>query len=282
MALRTDLAIECAEMQNLKDMDGVCVKEKRVFSLSVTDVLISAKAASHHIGKPMGRYITFALDNIDYHCIELEKEVCYISDILKSMIPNKGTVLIAGLGNVNITPDALGVLAAKGCIATRHLNSDLGFRSVAKIIPDVLGNTGIESTETIKSVIEKISPDALIVIDALAAKNTDRLIKTIQITNTGISPGSGVKNCRPEISEHTVGVPVVAIGVPTVTDGITIAESVTKEKISSPCGSEAEMIVTTRDIDKDIKKISAVISAIINKALQTDFSVTDLYILSLE
>ncbi len=178
-----------------------------------------------------------------------------------------------GLGNTEITPDALGPAVARGIFATRHIPKELTkaagldlLRQVSVITPGVLGQTGIEAGELIKAAAVKIKPDAVIVIDALAAQSGDRLFKTVQLCDTGISPGSGVKNNRGEISEKTVGVPVIAIGVPTVIDADTLSERLTG---ISP-EKKSEMFVTPKDVDMLTQRLAKLLAEAINMFLQPE------------
>lgn len=184
-----------------------------------------------------------------------------------------GLILAAGLGNTEITPDALGPAVARGIFATRHIPKELTkaagldlLRQVSVITPGVLGQTGIEAGELIKAAAEKIKPAAVIVIDALAAQSGDRLFKTVQLCDTGISPGSGVKNNRGEISEKTVGVPVIAIGVPTVIDADTLSERLTG---ISP-EKKSKMFVTPKDVDMLTQRLAKLLAEAINMFLQPE------------
>lgn len=204
-----------------------------------------------------------------------------LKEALKFIMPEKREkVLVVGLGNAEIISDAIGPFTARKIFATRHLKGDIaekiglkGLKSVSVSIPDVLGNTGIETVETIKGITEKIKPDLVIVIDALAAASFKRIFKTVQICNTGISPGSGVKNSRKEISEKTLGIPVIAIGVPTVVDAVSLSQELSLEE-----KEETELIVTPKDADLLSHKISDILSEVLNEFLQPE---TDKEILSL-
>ena len=189
------------------------------------------------------------------------------------MPEKRGLILAAGLGNSDITPDALGPAAARRIFATRHIPPALSkttglenLRQVAVIAPGVLGQTGIEAGELIKAAADRIKPDAVIVIDALAAKSPNRLFKTVQICNTGISPGSGVKNSRKEISEKTVGVPVIALGVPTVIDTDTLIEEITGVAPAQKSG----MFVTPKEVDMLTVRLSEILGEALNMLLQPE------------
>lgn len=203
------------------------------------------------------------------------------------MLPKDGLVLVVGLGNCNITPDNLGPMTAKNVLATRHIKGEIArstglsaLRPVAVIAPGVLGQTGIESAELIASVSKKLSPCAIIVIDALASMKLERLGCTVQISDTGISPGAGVNNARPKIDSSNLGVPVISIGVPTVVDAVTIACNLTgasKESLKSQISPRGEiMMVTPREIDLLIERAAKLSGLAINRALQPEFSIEDI------
>lgn len=208
------------------------------------------------------KHITISFQNImtmtDHS--ELEKE---IELSLKSLMPKvDGNVMVVGLGNTEITPDAIGPFTAEKILATRHLMGNFAkniglesLKSVSVISPNVLGKTGIESAEIIKSVAEKIKPQAVIAVDALCSLDVNRLFSTIQLSNMGISPGSGVKNSRKALNKETLGVPVVAVGIPTVAE---------------LKNSDGEMIVTAKDADILCKNLSEILSRSINTFLQPE------------
>lgn len=222
---RTDLAIEVIG----DDTEGITSNVYEIDDVKITEVYINEKAGKL-IGKKQGNYITIEFDDVtDF---ESQKKVERIfSDKLEELfnkmdIGEDKTCLVVGLGNSKSTPDSLGPLAISNILVTNHLfmlgQVEDGFRSVSAISPGVLGQTGLETSELIESIVQKFKPDFLIVIDALASQSIERVNKTIQMTDTGIHPGSGVGNSRKEISDKTLNVPCIAIGVPTVVDAITI------------------------------------------------------------
>ncbi|NSL50268.1 GPR endopeptidase [Calidifontibacillus erzurumensis] len=240
--VRTDLAIEAHDMvveqqrksdQNLSTIEGVIIKEKTEGNVKITKVEITPKGAEA-VGKKAGNYLTLEVQGIRQQNTELQKEVEQIfarelNGFLKQIgIPDQASCLVVGLGNWNVTPDALGPIAVENLLITRHLftlEPDTvkdGFRPVSAIAPGVMGLTGIETSDIIDGVIAKTKPDFVIAIDALAARSIERVNSTIQISDTGIHPGSGVGNKRKELSEETLGIPVIAIGVPTVVDAVSI------------------------------------------------------------
>ena len=208
-----------------------------------------------------GEYITIEFKDIFNNTLskDLVNAIKYL--FKKNNINELSSALIVGLGNEKSTPDSLGPLVIDNIIVTRHLEI-LGLNSnrvVSAIKPGVTGSTGIETKDIIKSVVDKIKPDFIIVIDSLKSKSLKRLNKTIQLTDTGIHPGSGVQNKREKISEEVLGIPVIAIGVPTVCD----IKTITNEKINV----NDNMIITSKDIDFVIEKMSDLISISINKSL---------------
>lgn len=226
-SLRTDLAIEA--IANLKSETGIKSHLEKKEDLTITTVFLD-ETGSNKIGKPKGSYITIEFEDITDHQNK-EKVKQIFSEQLKKMltylkIKTTDLVLIVGLGNEKSTPDSLGPLTINNIIVTNHLymlNSlDEGFRRVCTLKPGVMGTTGIETSDLIVSIVKEIKPNLVIVIDSLASQSIDRLNKTIQMTDTGIHPGSGIGNQRKKIDEKTIGTPVIAIGVPTVVDAVTI------------------------------------------------------------
>lgn len=263
MAIRTDLAAERCKAEDAKEYEKLNLDGIEIERLTVED--------GDGSGLPAGDYVTLSFAGFTpedtegtLHCA-IRRELC-------RLLKNSKTVLVAGLGNVHITPDALGPKTADGIIATRHISKNAslitgfdGLESVAVLAPGVLGQTGIEAAELIKAAANETRPDAVIVIDALAGRGVERLGRTLQITNAGICPGSGVGNSRKEISRRTLGVPVIAIGVPTVVDAATFAENETGNEYNNADGGK--MMVTPRDIDSMIVTAARVISHAVNCAL---------------
>jgi len=311
--IRTDLAVEAKEIyesenKNSKNkIPGVSVKEYTDNEIKVTDVQILDDDGEKAMGKPKGTYITIDMPKFTHYDTGIMENVSRvlsksISNIIK--LDDSMTALVVGLGNWNITPDAVGPKVISKIMITRHLKQlipdsiDEGVRPVCAIAPGVLGITGIETGEIIKSVADKIKPNLIICIDALASRKMERVNSTIQIGNTGISPGSGVGNKRMEISERTLGIPVIAIGVPTVVDAATMANDtidlVIDEMVKqSTQGGEfftmlknidkeekqrliqevlnpyvGGLMVTPKDIDIVIDSVSKIIATGINLALQ--------------
>lgn len=291
MNFRTDLAIERQEYKEKEKIDGVLSQEKTEKGIKVTTIEIIDEKGEKLLSKSKGKYITVETDKFEYGSEGFLNSVEVVAGELSSLLPNKGSVLVAGLGNEDITPDALGPKALSLILATRHIDSNLSkslglgeLRSVSGIIPGVLGKTGIETVEIISGVAKKIKPSCVIVIDALASRSTARLGTTVQMCDTGVEPGSGVGNKRKGIKQETLGVPVIAVGVPTVVDAVTMALDVF-EKSGIEIGERAlvnklreqrGMMVTPKGVDSLIDKAAHLIAMSINKALQPSLSVQDI------
>ena len=270
MSVRTDLAIE----EN-GDFKGIRTQEKRLGDIVVSKTFIENEKTAKKINKPCGKYITISFPDIekitDYD--ELEKSILLS---LNSLVENDvNSFLVVGLGNREITADAIGPKTAEKIFATRHIAGTFaekiglkGLKSVAVISPNVLGNTGIEAVELIKGANDKIKPQTVIVIDACASRGTDRIFKTVQISNTGISPGSGVKNSRKEISENTLGTKVIAIGIPTVVDANILVEEMSNNAPENPI----DMVLTPKDCDLYTHRISEILARSLNRFLQPELS----------
>ena len=282
MQIRTDLALEAREIDtdNSEGLDFTSEKEN---GLCISNMKIKTESASKRLGKPCGNYITIEMPPLTADFTETDDRILTISEQIEKLIPDSGTVLVVGIGNINITPDALGPKTAKGVLATRHITGELakeigldGLRSVAVIAPGVLGQTGIETGELILSVINRIRPSAVIAIDALASRRLQRLGCTLQISDTGIAPGAGVGNHRSVINKEKMGVPVISIGVPTVVDAVTLAADLLmpdNEDAAEAIRSEVspggrQMVVTPREIDLLIERSSRLTAMAINCALQ--------------
>ncbi len=237
----TDLAIEAKEMvHEEKDVEiegiEVNIEKSEGDDVTVTSVDVFNEKGSEAIGKPIGKYITIESDVIKESNIGKHREISQtLSDELKKLLPEKENpkILVVGLGNWNVTADSLGPKVVENMIITRHLFvyspesvSHDTFGDVSGIIPGVMATTGMETSEIIRGIVDKTTPEVIFVIDALAARNVKRVNSTIQLTNTGIYPGSGVGNKRKEITQNSMGIPVIAIGVPTVIYATTLINDV--------------------------------------------------------
>ena len=292
MIFRTDLALERKEYIEENTLDGIISERKEVDSVVVTTITVLNEKGERLLSKPKGKYITLEIGSFMKNADLFSSRLTVLSDEIRRLIPKEGTVLVAGLGNEKITPDALGPRCASLILATRHISKELaksiGFenlRSVAAVTPGVLGITGIETAESLEGIVRKIKPSCIIVVDALASRNTSRLGTTVQISDTGVSPGSGVGNKRGTIDESTMGVPVIAIGVPTVVDALTMAADVLKdagmdeeeaENLLRKNDSGELMMVTPKEIDNVIERAAALVAMGINSALQPDLPPEDI------
>ncbi len=278
MIFRTDLALERHEMLDKDRVKGVHYETKQKDDATITLVEVLDDFGVKQVGKPKGKYYTVDVPEFSHETELLDGRLKALTEVITDMLPKgDNSVLVVGIGNDDITPDALGPLCAEQIFSTRHLktefSNELGlpqFNPVASISTGVLGQTGIETAEYIKGIVDLIKPKAVIAIDALASRKLSRLGKTVQLSDTGISPGAGVGNNRARIDENTLGVPVIAIGIPTVVDGKTLVyDLVENHKQIKNISQEAETVmVTPRDIDMIIKRASRLLALSINCALQ--------------
>lgn len=290
MEKRTDLAVEARELVG-EDIQGVEFEERRQSGLEISRLRIKNHKASVKLKKEEGSYVTVDIPAMTDNFPVNDDRVEVIGSEIRRLIPVNGLVLVCGLGNTEITPDALGPKSASRVLATRHITGELArstgldnLRPVAVLNTGVTGQTGIETFEYIESIVKTIKPGAVLVIDALASRRVARLGTTIQITDTGVSPGAGVNNHRRRISQKTLGVPVIAVGVPTVVDSLTLVSDLLRiddektadqlKSLLSPRGST--MVVTPKEIDLLIDRASRIISLSINKALQSSVDIADI------
>ncbi len=285
--IRTDLALECwdlarQEQGSGRGVDGVDYGRKTLHGITVHSMTVQTASAANELCKPIGNYYTVSLKKMlkrfDDGFIDGAK--C-VADLVKGMLPNQAKVLIACLGNPNITPDAVGPLSAKHLMVTRHLKHYMpqefdAFSEVSVICPGVLGTTGVESAAIVKGAVEAVQPDAVIAIDALAARSMDRLCSTIQICDTGIEPGSGVGNRRYALNQDTLGVPVIAAGIPTVVDAATLLADLTGGRVRSKQRAGEGMMVTPREIDGFVSDSAKLLAYGLNFALHSDLTLEDI------
>lgn len=294
---RTDLALELQEDLQGSQIEGIQIERKvdKNCGIQQVKIIVETEEAEKKIGKPIGQYITLESEKF------LEEDESYYEDmsealflVLKDFIKEEDKVLVVGLGNAQVTPDALGPLVIEHLFVTRHLKQyDLveeGTIEISGLAPGVMAQTGMETVEIVRGVVNEVKPTVVVVIDALSARNSNRLNKTIQISNTGIAPGSGVGNHRKAMTEETIGVPVIAIGVPTVISvpsivgdameaifqvvkeggGKSFAEMFTEEEKYQLAREVVEpdfvdMFVTPKNIDEAVRRISFTISEAINR-----------------
>ncbi len=289
MAFRTDLAVEAIENhKTAAALPHVRQSDRTLEGFAVHEVRILSEDAAREIGKPQGCYLTLELDALICREEDAFPRACKaLSTLLRELLPhpNDGPVLIAGLGNRMITPDAIGPQTADHVIATRHLVAQspaifADWRPVSALAPGVLGQTGVETGEVICGVLDRVRPAAVIAVDALAAGRLSRLLRTVQLADTGITPGAGVGNARAALNEETLGVPVIAVGVPTVVDGATLAHEISSQLGQPACEALDDLsqpvMITTRDIDREVADISRMIGYAVNMALHPHLSVADI------
>ncbi|MDO4313413.1 MAG: GPR endopeptidase [Eubacteriales bacterium] len=310
-SVRTDLALEEKERfaSDNVEIPGVVLEESydEEREIRITTVRIKTEKGAKTMGKPVGTYITLEAPNMSvpdegYHQEVSEELMKFLKQLVKEDKDKEYSVLIVGLGNRQVTPDALGPYVVDNLNITRHIIKEYGryavdeqnVKLVSAIVPGVMGQTGMETVEIVKGVVAETKPDFVIAIDALAARSSKRLNRTIQIADTGIHPGSGVGNHRNAINEETIGVPVIAIGVPTVVDAATIVNDSMENLIAALETSETlrgvgvvmqgynatekyelvkelisphlnGMFVTPKDIDDTVRRISFTISEALNQ-----------------
>lgn len=289
---RTDLAME--NISGSGTLPGVDIRRREADGVGVTEVVIQTDAAAEKIGKPIGKYLTLECPRLIRHDVDARIAMTRLlgNELSRLIQPgDDAPMLIVGLGNRGVTPDALGPAAVDRTLVTRHmLKSGIGYegmRSVCAIAPGVLGVTGIETVEMVESLIEKLHPRGILCIDSLAARDSARIGCTIQISNAGIRPGSGVGNHRSPLTRESVGVDVIAVGVPTVIYAASLARDafallshtdedvaeIERELMRTDLGT---MIVTPRDIDMIIENCAGIIAGGINRALQPNLTETEI------
>lgn len=272
---RTDLAAEQRELTaGAGELKGVRADTQTRGGFDITTVEILDAEGEKALCKPIGKYVTLGLEPLMCRTSEAFEDAAeLLAELIRSLLPSdngKGT-LVAGLGNDEMTPDAVGPLAVNSVIATRHLKRGMpedfaAFTTVSAVKPGVLGATGIESAELLRSACRVADPARLIAVDALASASLDRLCRTVQLTNAGIVPGSGVGNDRAAVNQESLGLPVLAIGVPTVVDAAAFSDS----------PDAAGMFVTPRDIDASVRDVAKLIGYGINLALHDGLTVADI------
>lgn len=267
--MRTDLAAECLQ-QSEHLPDGVVCHRQPLGTGAVELVEIVSNEAAEKIGKPKGVYVTVELPPFWDESADTADFAEAAAEGLKQLLPSEGTVLVVGLGNRDITPDALGPYTAEQILVTRHMESVFPqLRRVASIAPNVLGKTGMEAVETVQAVAEEIQAAAVIVVDALASASLERLGTTVQLSDSGIAPGSGVLNQRKALNRETLNCPVIALGIPTVVD----LASLCPETDGEP------MMTTPRQVDLLIQRGATFLALVINRALHPSLRIEELLLL---
>ena len=279
------MAIEAREIAGER-VAGMDFREYRENDMKISRLTVKDLRAKQILGKEIGTYITIELPSLTDNFRETDDKVKTIGKEIRRLLPVNGLLLVAGLGNENITPDSLGPKTGGRVLATRHISGELArssgldrLRPVAVINTGVTGQTGIETGEYILSVVKRIKPNAVVAIDALASRRIERLGRTVQISDAGISPGAGVGNHRTRINQETLGVPVIAIGVPTVVDARTFADDLLGADEMRRGFSYAQsqpMIVIPREIDLLTERASRLLGFSLNAAMQNSFELKDL------
>lgn len=286
MDFRTDLALEKHEAINSDSAEGIENEKYERNGVIFTKIRVLNTAGAKSLGKPVGTYITAEIPSLVLSSSTEDSVVDVIAQELRRLLPREGTVLAVGLGNTDITPDAVGPRSVGMVLATRHISDELSesaglgkLRPVAVSVPGVLGRTGVETAESVRGIVECIRPSAVIVVDALAARRLKRLGNTVQMSDTGITPGSGVDNARAVLNHDSIGVPVISIGIPTVVDAQTLVNDLTDDETEISREENKKMIITPREIDLVIDRASRLIGLSINKALQPHLSIDDVMML---
>ena len=280
MDFYSDLALEA---KNLSEK-GYDEEEEDKAGFHVTRIDVKTKEGAKALGRDAGRYTTVDLPDYSLPADLFEKAVGVISEEITALarLKKRDSVLIVGLGNAEITPDSLGPFTLRRAVVTRHLKKTLPrflsegeFRDVSGLVPGVLGQTGIESLEITRSVVESVKPDAVILIDSLAARTLSRLGRAVQISDRGLVPGGGVGNSRAEISEKTLGVRCLSIGVPTVMTAESLISRGRKKK-SALTDAEASMIITPKDVCQMINECSRLIGCSLSAALHYGMTLSEI------
>ena len=293
-SIRTDLAVESwklagEQVEDKTEIEGVIVREYTEKGAGITVVDILDENGEHAIGKPVGKYVTLEFDP-NHIPDEFPSKVESAANIIKELLEKQQagdttSVMVIGLGNWHITPDAVGPRTVENIMVTRHLVEKIpeyfgSYRPVSALAPGVLGITGMESLDIIRGVCSNVNPDIIIVVDALVSRSVSRLCSTIQFSDTGIIPGSGVGNSRAAINSETLHIPVIAAGIPTVVDAATLAYDIVEQSGGTPEPEALDKIrgnlhVAPKDVDKKIQDISKLLGYAVNMALH-DFSVEEI------
>ena len=291
---KIDLALEAKELAEgpaakTTRLSGVKAQEDTAFGFPLTRVEIINQEGERALGKPRGTYLTLDLPELPREREEILRAARGVAAMLESLptLPTEGSVLVAGLGNRRVTPDAIGPRTTEFLLVTRHLVENLpqtfsALRPVSALAAGVAGSTGMESGELIGAVVKKLKPACLIAVDALAARRQERVCRTVQVSDTGIVPGSGVGNARMALDKKSLGIPVIAVGVPTVVDAATVAVNVLEEAglpLPEDCaalhGQGARLFVTPDGIDRQIRELSALLAQAVSLALQPGLTLAE-------
>ena len=287
---RTDLALEARELWQERAgaasaLPGVEAHDTLREGIPVNTVRVLDSRGEEALGKPRGAYVTLTLEGLAGREEGIFQRAVRavageVAQLLRD-IPPAGLVLVAGLGNRAITPDAVGPKVHQNVLITRHLVRQMPehFGSLRPVAAEVMGTTGVESGELVRAVCEKIGPACVVAVDALASRSLKRLCRTVQISDTGITPGSGVGNHRMGLTRDTLGVPVIALGVPTVVDGATLAADLLGSDDLPDLNEGRDLLVTPKDIDSQVNDLAKVIGYGLSMALQPGISLEELELL---
>lgn len=290
---RTDLALEARELWReqagvVTALPGVEARDSFREGIPVNTVKVLDQRGAQALGKPCGSYVTLTLEGLANReerifSRAVQAVAAELSGLMEA-VPPDGLVLVAGLGNRAITPDAIGPKVHQNTLITRHLVRQMpehfgALRPVASLAAEVMGTTGVESGELVRGVCDKIHPVCVVAVDALASRSLKRLCKTIQIADTGITPGSGVGNHRMGLTKDSLGITVIAVGVPTVVDGATLAADLLGTDDLPDLGEGRDLLVTPKDIDSQVNDLAKVIGYGISMALQPGMTVEELELL---
>ena len=290
---RTDLALEARELWQEEagaeaSLPGVEARDTIREGIPVSTVRVLDRRGEQALGKPPGSYVTLTLEGLSARAEDIfprcvRAVAAELAGLLQTVSPG-GLVLVAGLGNRAITPDAIGPKVHQNTLVTRHLVRQMpehfgALRPVASFAAEVMGTTGVESGELVRAVCEKIQPACVVAVDALASRSLKRLCRTVQIADTGITPGSGVGNHRMGLTRDTLGVPVIAVGVPTVVDGATLAADLLGVDDLPDLNEGRDLLVTPKDIDSQVNDLAKVIGFGLSMALQPGISLEELELL---
>lgn len=293
---RTDLAVEAHELWKesageTTRLPGVRAEERRREGFQSTVVTVLNEEGEAALGKPVGRYVTLELDGLLRRQEgAFGRAVEAIAAEVREMVPAEGTAFVVGLGSRTVTPDLVGPLAVDHLLVTRHLVAGLPehfghLRPVAAVTPGVLASTGVESGDQTAALVQKLKPSCVVAIDALASRSVDRLCRTVQLADTGITPGSGVGNHRAALDKASLGVPVIAVGVPTVVDGATLALDLLEQAGRDDLGQQAlggkgtDFFVTPREVDSRVADLAKVIGYGVSMGLNPSLTIEDLTML---
>lgn len=296
MQVRTDLAMEAHKLwqesaEDTTELPGVKAQTRRLRGLEVTTVEILDKQGEEALGKPPGSYVTLELEPRRLReAAYQQRAVRLLTEQLRSLLQLRTgeSVLVVGLGNTAVTPDAVGPRVLDHLLVTRHLTDRSAFsalRPVCALSPGVLGVTGLESAEIVRGVVERVRPSRIIAADALVSREPNRVCTTVQMADTGIVPGSGIANSRAAFNAQTLGVPVIAVGVPTVVDARTLCSDLLQhagapERVPTELLPAPGLMVTPRDIDPAINRIAALVGTAVNQALHDNLRPSELQALT--